>query len=269
MFRYTNVGRKMRTQRAPAKSPQRSLGVLQQLALRGESQTLAELARSLKTPKTSLLIVLRSLCETGHVSQSGPVYQLGPESHFLAHQIVARRSLPRIARPILEEVAAETGETAVLTVLTADKNEIVHLEKVESSNALRFAATVGDRRPLYCTAGGLILLSHRPLQGIESYIRTVKLQALASNTISSKATLRRRVRSVARAGVCVSINQSSEGHTGIAAPIYDHEGTAIASLVIAAQSTRVEHRANELCEKARAASRRISRLLGYPPAQTN
>jgi DNA-binding IclR family transcriptional regulator len=234
--------------------------------LSDQGQTLAGLARSLKTPKTSLLIVLRSLCETGHVSQNGLVYELGPESHFLAHQIVARRSLPRIARPILNEIAAETGETAVLTTLTATKDEIVHLEKVEPINALRLAATVGDRRPLYCTAGGLVLLSHQSHAGIESYIKSIKLRALASNTITSKAALRRRIRSVARAGVCVSINQSSEGFTGIAAPIYDHDGTVIASLVIAAQSTRVERQAKELCEKTRAASRKISRLLGYPGA---
>jgi IclR family transcriptional regulator, acetate operon repressor len=259
----------MRTQRAPAKSPQRSLGVLQ--ALSHESQTLAGLARLLKTPKTSLLIVLRSLCETGHVAQSGLVYELGPASHLLAHQIVARRSLPSIARPILKEIAAETGETAVLTTLTPTKDEIVHLEKVEPNNAQRLAASVGDRRPLYCTAGGLILLSHQSHAGIESYIKSVQLRALASNTITSKAALRRRIKSVARAGVCVSINQSSEGFTGIAAPIFDHDGTAVASLVIAAQSARVEFQAGELCDKARAASGRISRLLGYtaPTAQAH
>jgi DNA-binding IclR family transcriptional regulator len=254
-----------RSRRAPAKSPQRSLMVLQ--ALTQEGRTLAQLARQLNTPKTSLLIVLRSLCEAGHIAQNGLVYELGPESLVLAHQIVAHRSLPRIARPILVRTAAETGETAVLTTLTAAKDEIVHLDKVASSQAPALAAAVGDRRPLYCTAGGLLLLSHQSDAGVERYIKTVKLQALASNTITNKAALRRRIRSVARAGVCVSINQSSEGFTGIAAPIYDHDGSAIASLVIAAPSGRVAHRARELCEKARAASLGISRLLGYPAAQ--
>lgn len=251
--------------RASTKSPQRSVSVLQQLALSHDGRTLAELARSLRAPKTSLLSVLRSLRETGYVSQRGPIYELGAESHSLAHQIVARQSLPKLARPILEELAAETGETAVLTALTANRDEIVHLDKVESKIALRFAATVGDRRPLYCTAGGLVLLSHQASDIIDRYIKTVVLRPMASNTISSKAALRRRVRAVAQAGVCVSINQSSEGVTGIAAPIYDHTGIASASLVLAAPSSRVELQANELCEKARDASRRISRLLGYEP----
>jgi DNA-binding IclR family transcriptional regulator len=253
--------------RASTKSPQRSVSVLQQIALSSDGRTLSELARSLGAPKTSLLSVLRSLRETGYVCQRGQVYELGAESHALAHQIVARQSLPRIARPILEALTAETGETAIVTALTDSKTEIVHLDKVESKIALRFAATVGDRRPLYCTAGGLVLLSHQPGDAIDRYIKSVVLRPMASNTISSKAALRRRVRSVAQAGLCVSINQSSEGVTGIAAPIYDHSGTAVASIVLAAPSLRVELQANELCRKARNFGLQISRLLGYLPAE--
>ena len=236
--------------------------ILDHLSRGEQGATLAELSRSLSAPKTSLLVTLRALVATGYVAQTGPRYMLGDGFRVLAQRVVAGRSPFAAAKPILEEIVNLTGETAIISTLTSARDEIVHVEKAESRNALRFAVAVGDRRPLYCTAAGIVLLSHFPPEEVERYLRQVRLNPLASKTISSKAALRRRIRAAAQADICVSIDQSVEGVTGIAAPIRDGSRRVVASLILAAPSIRVEFRSAELCQQARLFSCRISEVLG-------
>jgi DNA-binding IclR family transcriptional regulator len=36
---------------------------------------------------------------------------------------------------------------------------MTYVDVIDSRNAVRFTVSVGDRRPLYCTAGGRVLLA--------------------------------------------------------------------------------------------------------------
>ncbi|MGL1659496.1 IclR family transcriptional regulator domain-containing protein, partial [Vibrio parahaemolyticus] len=47
-------------------------------------------------------------------------------------------------------------------MLTDDGEEVTYIDKMESPKALRFAATIGHRRPLYCSSSGRVLLAYQP-----------------------------------------------------------------------------------------------------------
>ena len=51
---------------------------------------------------------------------------------------------------------------------------MTYVDVIESPNAVRFAVSVGDRRPLYCTAGGRVLLASGTDQELRRYLARLK-----------------------------------------------------------------------------------------------
>src|SRR3546814_1154495 len=63
---------------------------------------------------------------------------------------------------------------------------LTYVDLIESRNALRFTVAIGDRRPLYCTAGGRVLLASLPDVELRRYLRGLKKQALTAETETDK-----------------------------------------------------------------------------------
>ena len=139
----------------------RIFSILDAIAGSRTGATLSELAVIAGAPKTSLAGLLAGLTVEGCLvrEQSGR-YLLGPRVHSLAMQAMAGRELSMLARPILLRLVEATGETAVIGALAPDADLAMYLDRVESSNPIRYAVTVGERRELYCTAMGKALLAH-------------------------------------------------------------------------------------------------------------
>ena len=88
----------------------------------------------------------------GYITEDKPGrYRLGPAVAALLDQAPQQR-MPQLLRPLLERLAAETGETALLG--TRVGASVVYLEQVESSARIRYAAPLHQRRPLAGTSTG-------------------------------------------------------------------------------------------------------------------
>ncbi len=250
------------THQSPPRSVERVLDILKLLAGDADGRSLAELGQQMRIPKSSLLNLMRALVASGHVMQDEGLYHLGARSFELASGILARRRFPEVARPILRRLVDISGETALIGVLTEDGEEVTYIDKMESPKALRFAATIGHRRPLYCSSSGRVLLAYQPAARIEAYIRGVKLVRLTEHTMIDRRQLREEIANVRREGVSVTVDQATEGVTGFAAPIFNAAGAVMASVVFAAPSVRVEERIGSLCRLARQMGAEITAVMG-------
>src|SRR5208337_2676952 len=83
---------------ALAKSPKDGLG-------------LAELNTVLKSPKSSLLNLLRPLVATGYLNFEAGKYRLGPSIFRLAGNIMSVWNFSNAVRPFLEELAQRSRES--------------------------------------------------------------------------------------------------------------------------------------------------------------
>src|SRR3546814_10697488 len=79
-------------------------------------------------------------------------------------------------------------------------------------NALRFTGAIGDRRPLYCTAGGRVLLASLPDVELRRYLRGLKTQALTAETETDKRKLGDAIAQARETGVAQTVDRSEE-HT--------------------------------------------------------
>jgi DNA-binding IclR family transcriptional regulator len=246
--------------------------VLMAVAASGSGIAMGELAQDLKLPKTSLHRLLRTLEHGGFVVRANGLYRPGPESFRLAaalSQAAPSAQFPACARPVLEVLAEQTGETVMLSVISDKLTESVYLEVIESASPLRFAMRAGNRRPLFAVASGKAMLAFQAPEQQARYLGQAEFFEFTVET-TRKDEMPALLRRVRETGVAYDRNGIVDGASGVASPVFDTEGRAFASVSIAGPTERMDARRGELEALVLDAGQRISRILGYtgafPPA---
>jgi DNA-binding IclR family transcriptional regulator len=247
-------------------SVMRVINILETLSVAPGPVSLAELSRSLHTPKTSLAALLRGLVAADVIAAADGCYRLGPGAFGLGSALVeARRRLQssELIRAGMRRLAARSGETVLFAVRDADATTLSYVDIVESPKAVRFAVAIGDRRPLYCTAAGRALLAAAPEADVRRYLKQSKLRRLTVNTETDKRRLAALFVEARAHGVAVTVDQAADGVTGTAAVTRDSTGSVLGALVVAAPSSRLRDRAAALSRQVRDEAAAISRSLGH------
>jgi len=248
-------------QHATPRSADRLLAILEMLAEDDKGMTLAVLSRRMETPKSSVLNLMRALTQSGYAEYSNGVYRLAGRSFSLASAIVARRRFPEAALPTLHRLAERTQETAMICELAPGGEEFSYIAKAESNQALRFAATVGDRRPLYATAGGLILLAYLPKRFVDDYLSRTEFRKLTEHTVTDRASIEAQLQEVRERGYVLTIGASTVGLAGIAAPIFG-SGGLVGGVVLGVPVERFKLNSERLVAETIAAAKEISQVQG-------
>jgi DNA-binding IclR family transcriptional regulator len=249
----------------PRTSPQsvsRIFVIMESLAVLPAGATLSELALRTNAPKTSLVGLLSGLTKDGYLTRDASGrYVLGPQFLALAMKAVAGRELVALVRPVLEKLCAETGETAVLGSLAPDTELVTYLDRVESSNPIRYAVAVGERRDLYCTAMGKLLLAYFDEKRLARYLKK-RRTAFTPTTITETAKLKADLLNIRRRGVSRTHDERVEGASGLAAPIFSSGGEVIAAILIAGPSDRIKQNADKIKKLLIQAAEQCTHLIG-------
>lgn len=247
------------------RSLKRVMQIIEHLATAVNGATLSELAEALAAPKSSLLVLLRSLAGLGFAIREDDRYLLGPAMYGLAAAVLARRRLPSLARPFMRKLWDATGETVILAVLKEDAPLASYIDQIESANQVRFIARIGEARPLYCSAAGRVLLAFQGEEWQERYLRTTEMKAYTPNTVTDIDEIRRRTDRVRREGYAQSIAEITDGGAAVAAPVFDGDGKIAAALVVASLAERIRQNSRAYRSAAIEAAREMSRALGFDP----
>jgi DNA-binding IclR family transcriptional regulator len=178
---------------------------------------------------------------------------------------IARSPLTIAVSTVMDQLAEESGETIVLTVL-ADETTAICLDKRESTQALQISARVGHRIPLHAGAGSKALLAFGSSDFLDRFLLLAQpLRRYATRTITDPNHLRSELATIRGQGYSISDDDLDEGACSVAAPIRDHRGEVIASISVASPKTRFtpdafERNCRLVLQAANAAS---IRLKGY------
>src|SRR5688572_9131198 len=167
------------------RSANRVVDILELLAASRDGLPLREVSAELEAPKSSLLPLLRALTARRYLEQAGTgEYRLGPKALELGDG-TPDRALPDIARPALIELMRRTGETVFLAALTTDRTAVVYVDIVPSEQIIRYAAGVGDRRPLHATSTGKAILAFLPVDEREEIVKLLTLVRATDRTVTT------------------------------------------------------------------------------------
>lgn len=251
-------------------APDRVLEVLRLLGRETAGWTLTELSRELGLPKSSLFNILRSLKNGGYLIRGGNRrFLLGPAAFTFAAEILSNRELPALASQFMEELAEKSGETVLLGSLANDAPVAMYIDKVESKNPIRYTVGLGERRELYCSAVGKLVLAYQPEEWREQYITTVEATAYLSNTIVDKDHLRREVAKVRHCGYATTVDERVLGASAVAAPIFDRKDRFAAGLILAGPTPRLLRHQSHFISMVKESALTISKMVGYRPQPDN
>lgn len=102
---------------------------------------------------------------------------------FLGMQSRHLELLREVARPWLEKLRDDFGETSNLGVLDSDR--IIYVDIIESRRGVRLAASRGDRDPLHSTALGKAIAAHLSEDRIRDLLDRSGMPRRSANTITT------------------------------------------------------------------------------------
>lgn len=204
----------------------RALVLLGVLADRGPA-TVPALAERLGTSRSVALRMVTTLEQHGYVRRSDPGGEVTLGAALVAHAAKVEPALRDAARPVMERLVEQLGETAVLAV--RDGTSAVVLEQVvATATPLRVEYGPGFRHVLTRGAPGHALLAYVDPEVVE--------RALADE--EDAGILRDRIRATRSWGYAVSHDELEYGANGVAAPVRDVRERVVASLGIVVPQPR-------------------------------
>ena len=257
------AGRTIKARGAAApQSVDRIFAILGHLAGKREGDSLAGIARATTAPKTSLVGLLAGMLNGEYLSRDDRGgYLLGPRMLSLALHVAAKSDLASLARPVLTDLVAQTGETVLLGILAPEADVAMYIDKVESANPVRYTVSLGERRELYCTSIGKILLAHMEPARRDAYVRRIPLRRFTANTITSRQLLKSELAAIRKSGLSTTVSERVAGASALAVPVFGPDGALIAGITLAGPSDRIRGNRRPLEERLREAGRRVTQLV--------
>ena len=239
----------------------RAVRILKAVSRARKDVSLVELCSDVGLSKPTAHRILSALISEGLVVQdpASRSFRIGPEAISLGAHTVYRTDLRSLARPFLESLAAEAGETATLEVPVRD--EMLILDEVEGRHIIGARTEVGARWPMHATSTGKAVLADLSPDDLESRLKKPKEQ-LTPNTITDAGKLRKALEAVRKKGYAVAIGELQPDFSAVGAAVRDTTAAVVASLSIGGPSERLPRkRLGELGNLVRDAADKLSEQL--------
>lgn len=216
----------------------RAVGLLRCFSGEQQELSLAELADMTHISRPTAHRLLASLAYHRFVAQDAETkrYRLGLALFELGNLVLAGFRPVEIAKPGLERLVSKTGETAHMAVM--DDGMATYVAKVEGSFSMRIASSVGLRLPCHCTGLGKALLAYDS-DGFEAFYDSEPFLKRTNHTITDLRRLRAEVELIRQRGFALDDEEFEEGLRCIAAPVFDHTGSAIAAVSVSGPVSRI------------------------------
>lgn len=216
--------------------------VLDQFTTERPMWTQAELGEATGVSKSTINRLVRYFCERGYLMQPGGKgpYGLGPAAVDLGLRASAQFDIGTMARPLLERLARDTGETALLAAYRPGQREAVYVVQIPGpGEGLRVFQSVGSSISLHAGAVAKAILAYLPDE-IQDDIVSGPLERLTESTITDSAVLAHDLAEIRTRGYAISREETYAGVYGIGAPVFGTGGSVVAGVAIAAPTFRMD-----------------------------
>lgn len=222
---------------------ERSLKVLEHLVAHPEGRPLSALAADLNMPLSATHRLLSELVRCGYVrqDQSHGRYMLTIKLVSLGLSFLSNSGVVDVAQPLLDRLAAESGELVRLAVVDGDA--LIFVAKAQgATRGLRYDPDMGLSVNLSCSSAGHAWLSTLPE---EEALQIVARQgfgtpkAFGPKAVTSVKALLGYLRNARKLGFAMITEVFAPGMAAMAAPVRLGDGTVIGVVTIAGPLVRL------------------------------
>jgi DNA-binding IclR family transcriptional regulator len=198
-----------------------------------ESQTHAatpdEMAAQLGFTRSTLYRYLKELTEAGLLTSLPDLgYTLGPRIAELDYRMRTTDPLIVAGAPVMAGLVRAEGGVALLCRRYRDRVLCVHQEQI--GDRVHSSYERGRARPLLRGAASRVILAHLAPLSVTRMFERHPEEFAAAGLGTTLAAARGRLRAIRQAGWDTTEGQVTAGVTGIAAPLFDAQGTVLGSL---------------------------------------
>ena len=162
--------------------------------------------------------------------------------------------LVRLARPAMDAIGAETGETVHLSVTRGEK--VVQVAQVDSRYLLGTRDWTEIDVPPHASALGKVLYAYAALPAPRG-----RLQRLTPQTVVDGVALERQLARARSRGWAVTVDELEIGLSGVAVPVRGGHGDVVAALGVSGPTQRFQGRVDEVGRLLTDRARGLSALL--------
>ncbi|MDA8368920.1 MAG: IclR family transcriptional regulator [Nocardiopsaceae bacterium] len=221
-----------------------------------------EIAQQLSLSKAAVHRTLASLRSRGLVELDPDTrrYRLGTESLALGLAYLSRVDVRAMAAPELAHLSRTAQETATLSVRHGD--ERAYLDQSRPDREIVMSIPIGAAFPLHAGSSSKALLAFLPSDEIDRYLKQ-KLDRITERTATDPMALRTELASIREKGYAVSFGERQPGAASIAAPVFDHTGSPVATVSICGPAERFRPETEDTIALLLDAVQRISHRMGH------
>ena len=200
--------------------------------------SLSDLARAIGAPVSSCFGLVKTLENRGYLYSVGARRAFYPTRKMLdnVRRIAAHDPLADIARPVLEVLGRQSGETVLFSRHAGES--VVYVDVIESAHKIRYAAQAGEFFPIHCSASGKAILASMPEVERREFVAGLRLDRVTSSTITKKTALLKELAVSLERGWFVNRGEHVEDVMAIAVPVRVHG--EICAMGVAGPIQRIE-----------------------------
>src|SRR4030042_214036 len=195
-------------------------------------KSLTEICLEVGIHRSKAFSILDTLDEYGFVKKNPnrKGYVLGPGLLTVTGKMLEILSLPRIAEPVLYDLAKKAGATVTLGVISDDKTYTV--AEYLGAPGIGISSPIGYVTPITYGAHGKAIAAFLPKTELEELLKNTELYFYGRPEKFNKTRLQRDLVQCRRNGFALELGDIQPGMNAVAAPILDQNGHPIGYITI-------------------------------------
>ncbi|MEM7444729.1 MAG: IclR family transcriptional regulator C-terminal domain-containing protein [Pseudomonadota bacterium] len=214
----------------------RGLSILSSFSKTSRKMTLSEVAAETGMSRATARRFLLTLVKEGYVVTDGKMFDLTPKVLDLGFSVLSTIGIWDRARPFMERLSDQTGETCSAAIL--DGLEVVYVAGVQAHNIISVGITIGSRLSAVYTANGRVLLAAQPKEYWDGIIKNAQLTPRTQYSVTKKTMFREVLEDVREKGWSLVDQELELGLLSIAIPLRYRSGVLAGAINIAVPSVR-------------------------------
>jgi DNA-binding IclR family transcriptional regulator len=216
----------------------KALDVLDRVAQAGRPMRFSELLTDGAYPKATLYRFLQTLTHQGMLAYDADrqTYGLGVRLVRLAHAAWAQSSIAPLARPHIDRLSAEVGETIHLAQL--DLGQVLYVDKRNALRPVEMFSQAGKVGPAYCTGVGKAMLAFLSDDELAGAVDRQSFHRFTDHTLDSPQKLLAELQAIRERGYALDREEHEPGIICVAVPVLTRSGRVMGALSVTSTTAR-------------------------------
>ncbi|MEM7721934.1 MAG: IclR family transcriptional regulator [Pseudomonadota bacterium] len=219
----------------------KAMAVLDEVAGFGRPVRFGELLARSPFPKATLYRFVQVLTKQGMLTYDPDrqTYAPGLRLVRLAHAAWQTSSLAPIARPYLDQLSAEVGETVHLAQL--DHSHVLYVDKRNAREPIQMYSQAGKIGPAYCTGVGKAMLAFLSEDDLTPILAQQSYHRFTPDTLADEASLRAELEAIRARGHAYDREEHEPGIICVAVPILTRSDRVLGAVSVTTSTKRATY----------------------------